>query len=92
MFCIFLCIFGVDYGFLWVRTEVLVCKPQFTIVSIILPTVPVPVLHLLEKFFNSRGLQGLIKKLYREFMILGMISFAIFIISSVYHFDAENEW
>jgi hypothetical protein len=37
-------------------------------------------------------LGGLIKKLYREFMVLGIISFAIFIISEIYSFDTHDTW
>jgi len=50
------------------------------------------VLHAAESFCHRNGLHGLIRKLYKEFMILGLISFTIFIISEVYHFDAEDEW
>ena len=50
------------------------------------------VLNAAESFCHRNGLHGLIRKLYKEFMILGLISFTIFIISEVYHFDAEDEW
>jgi hypothetical protein len=32
-------------------------------------------LHLLESFCQHRGLQGLVKKLYRELVVMGFISF-----------------
>ena len=35
-------------------------------------------LHVFEVECNKRGLQGLVKKLYREFMIMGFISFALY--------------
>lgn len=49
-------------------------------------------LHEMETACTKRGLQGLIKKLYKEFMILGLISFAIFIVSELYNFDPYDEW
>jgi hypothetical protein len=33
-----------------------------------------------------------VRKLYKEFMILGLISFAIFIISESYRFSEYSEW
>jgi len=50
------------------------------------------VLHVAESACNKRGLHGLIKKLYREFMIMGLISFAIFLITEMYDFDTHDQW
>ena len=49
-------------------------------------------LHEMESACEKHGLQGLVKKLYKEFMILGLISFALFIITELYELDPYNEW
>ncbi|KAJ1416364.1 hypothetical protein B484DRAFT_434534, partial [Ochromonadaceae sp. CCMP2298] len=46
-------------------------------------------LHLLEAACQHRGLHGLIKKLYREFMIMGFISFGIFLLTEIVVLDGE---
>jgi len=46
-------------------------------------------LHIVEVECNKRGLKGLIKKLYREFMIMGFISFAILIMEELSNFEAD---
>jgi hypothetical protein len=45
-------------------------------------------LHIFEVECNKRGLQGLVKKLYREFMIMGFISFALYLSNEAY----AGEW
>eukprot|EP01038_Epipyxis_sp_PR26KG_P005998 gene5998-8260_t len=49
-------------------------------------------LHLAEQACSKRGYRGLIKKLYREFMIMGFISFAIFIFSASSFFSKQSQW
>lgn len=51
-------------------------------------------LHYLEVECTKRGFKGLIKKLYREFMIMGFISFAILLgtESQTKTFSLHNEW
>jgi hypothetical protein len=51
-------------------------------------------LHSIEVECAKRGYKGLIKKLYREFMIMGFISFAILLggESSSNSFSATNRW
>eukprot|EP01033_Poteriospumella_lacustris_P003365 gene3365-2488_t len=50
-------------------------------------------LHSVEVECSKRGYKGLIKKLYREFMIMGFISFAILLgTESSSGFSTTNQW
>lgn len=40
---------------------------------------------------NELALQGLLRKLYREFMIMGFVSFAIFLASEASNFP-HDDW
>eukprot|EP01034_Spumella_vulgaris_P024789 gene24789-31167_t len=48
------------------------------------------VLHIFEVACNKRGYKGLVKKLYREFMIMGVVSFAITIASEAYNLPDDQ--
>eukprot|EP01040_Poterioochromonas_malhamensis_P012225 gene12225-13368_t len=49
-------------------------------------------LHYLEKVGGKLGYKALIMKLYREFMILGFISFALQILSTVTQLPENDKW
>lgn len=49
-------------------------------------------LHHLEKVGGKLGYKALIMKLYREFMILGFISFTLQILSTVTHLPEDDKW
>ena len=48
-------------------------------------------LDIIEEICEVRGLNILLKKLYREFMIMGFISFALYIISDQYSVN-DHTW
>lgn len=49
-------------------------------------------LHSLEAYCEKNGFKGLLQKLIREFMMMGLLSFSTYIATSAFYFSKENQW